>query len=124
MISHKDQMVYKKAFALAMEIFNLSKSFPKEEQFSLTSQIRRSSRSVCANFSEAFKRRKYKAHFLSKLTDCDAENAETEVWLEFALESGYITREEFNKLEYLQQEIGKLLGYMLLNYQKFLQPSF
>ena len=77
-------LAYKKSFKLAMEIFSISKSFPSEEKYSLTDQIRRSSRSVSANIAEATRKRKYEKHFVSKLTDSDAENAETQVWLEYA----------------------------------------
>ena len=99
-----------------MDVFEISKRFPKEERYSLTDQIRRSSRSVYANFAEAYRRR----HFLSKLADCDAENAETEVWLDFALSCKYITQGEYDDLHIQQQEIGKLLGYMLKNPGKYL----
>ena len=75
----KDLLAYKKGFELAMDVYEISKRFPKEEKYSLTDQIRRSSRSVCANFAEAYRRRKYPAHFISKLTDSDPENSETEV---------------------------------------------
>jgi four helix bundle protein len=78
-----------------MKIFDLSKSFPKEEKYSLTDQIRRSSRSVCANIAEAYRKRDYPKHFHSKLTDTDAENSETQTWLEIAFACGYITRETF-----------------------------
>jgi four helix bundle protein len=74
-----------------MEIYELSKLFPAEEKYSLTDQIRRSSRSVCANIAESYRKRRYVNHFISKLTDSDAENSETNVWLEFALQCGYIT---------------------------------
>ena len=80
----QDLLAYKKSFELAMEIFSISKSFPSEEKYSLTDQIRRSSRSVSANIAEATRKRKYEKHFVSKLTDSDAENAETQVWLEYA----------------------------------------
>lgn len=86
----EDLLAYKKGFNLAMEIFNESKKFPKEETYSLTDQIRRSSRSVCANISEAYRKRLYPKHFVSKLTDSDAENAETQTWLKFALACEYI----------------------------------
>ena len=82
--SAKDLDVYKKAYELAMIIFNLSKSFPEEERFALTSQIRRSSRSVCLNLREAWAKRRYEAHFISKLTDCDGENSETDSSIDFA----------------------------------------
>lgn len=80
----RELIAYRKSFVLSMEIFHLSKSFPKEKKYSLTDQVRRSSRSVCANLAEAYRKRRYVNHFISKLTDCDAENSETNVWLEFA----------------------------------------
>ena len=88
--SAKDLVVYKKAYVLAMEVFNLSKSFPKEERYALTSQIRRSSRSVCLNLREAWSKRRYEAHFVNKLTDCDGENSETDSSLDFAKVCGYL----------------------------------
>jgi four helix bundle protein len=87
--SAKDLIVYQKAYALAMEIFEVSRKFPPEEKYSLIDQIRRSSRSVCTNLREAWAKRKYKAHFVSKLTDADGENGETKTWLDFAHECGY-----------------------------------
>src|SRR5213595_3990822 len=87
---HRDLEVYCKAFGVAMEIFTLSKKFPKEERYSLTDQIRRSSRSVCANMAEAWRKRRYEAAFVSKLSDSDGEAAETEVHLAFALRCGYL----------------------------------
>ena len=88
--SFKETTVYKKAFALAMEIFEISKSFPKEEKYSLTDQIRRASRSVCTNIAEAYRKKKYIAHFVSKITDSDMENSETNVWLDFSKACKYI----------------------------------
>lgn len=87
---HQDLEVYKMAFDAAMEIFDLSKKFPIEERFSLTDQIRRSSRSVCANFAEAWRKRRYKAAFVAKLNDCEAEAAETQTWIEFVVKCGYL----------------------------------
>lgn len=112
-------LAYKKGFSLAMEIFEISKSFPKEERYSLTDQIRRSSRSVCSNVAEAYRKRKYPKHFVSKLTDSDGENSETRVWLEFALACEYINKSTFDKLELESIEIGKLINYMILNPGKF-----
>ena len=115
----RELLAYKKAFDLAMEIYELSKSFPLEEKYSLTDQIRRSSRSVCANIAEAYRKRRYPNHFISKLTDSDAENSETNVWLEFAFECNYITKEIYQKLSVKNIEIGKLINYMINNPAKF-----
>ncbi len=109
--SHRELDTYEIAFQAAVEIYNLSKLFPKEETYSLTDQIRRSSRSVCANLAEAFRKRKYPKHFVSKLSDSEAEGAETQVWLDFALEFKYITQEQFELLDKkYEQIIGKLVN--------------
>ena len=97
--SVRDLEVYKLAFAAAMEIFQLSKKFPAEEKFSLTDQVRRASRSVCTNISEGWRKRKYKAVFLNKLSDAFQEAAETQTWLEFSLACGYINQREFENLD-------------------------
>lgn len=102
-----------------MEIFQLSKSFPSEEKDSLTDQIRRSSRSVCANIAEAYRKRRYVNHFISKLTDSDAENSETNVWLEFSLNCNYISREKYSELYSKNTEVGKIINYMINNPGKF-----
>jgi four helix bundle protein len=115
----RELLAYKRAFDLAMQIYELSKSFPLEEKYSLTDQIRRSSRSVCANIAEAYRKRRYPNHFISKLTDSDAENSETNVWLEFAFECNYITKEIYQKLSVKNIEIGKLINYMINNPGKF-----
>ena len=112
-------LAYQKSFSLAMKIFNITKSFPKEEMYSLTDQIRRSSRSVPANIAEAYRKRVYPKHFHSKLTDSDAENSETQVWLEFALKCTYINENTHNELLNESNEVGKLINYMILNPQKF-----
>lgn len=119
MAGFKDLIVYQKAFSLAMEIFEISKRFPKEEKYSLTDQIRRSSRSVCSNLAESYRKRRYPAHFLSKLTDSDMENSETDVWLEFSLACNYITEEESTILQTKNTEVGKMIGYMIQNPQKY-----
>ena len=80
----KETTIYKKAFSLTMKIFEISKSFPKEEKYSLIDQVRRSSGSVCTNLAEAYRKRQYPAHLVSKISDCDMENSETGVWLDFA----------------------------------------
>ncbi|MGC6431267.1 MAG: four helix bundle protein [Jejuia sp.] len=115
----KDLLAYKKAFELSMSIFDVSKSFPKEETYSLTDQIRRSSRSVCANLSEAYRKRKYPKHFISKLTDADGENSETSTWLDFALECKYISKEIHSEFSSQGNEIGKLINYMINHPEKF-----
>ncbi len=115
----RELLAYKMGFQLSMEIFQLSKSFPIEEKYSLTDQIRRSSRSVCANIAEAYRKRRYPAHFVSKLTDSDGENSETNVWLEFAYECNYISKEVFLDLSGKTQEVGKLINFMINNPDKF-----
>ncbi|MGJ5627820.1 four helix bundle protein [Nostoc sp. CALU 1950] len=90
---HKDLGIYKIAFEAAMKIFELSKKFPVEERYSLTDQIRRSSRSVCANLAEAWRKRRYEAAFVAKLNDCEAEAAETQTWIEFAVKCNYMNVE-------------------------------
>ncbi|WP_125723209.1 four helix bundle protein [Flavobacterium ustbae] len=115
----QDLLAYKKSFSLAMKIFNITKQFPKEETYSLTDQIRRSSRSVPVTIAEAYRKRIYPKHFYSKLTDSDGENSETQVWLEFALSCKYISIELYQELLNESFEIGKLINYMLLNLGKF-----
>jgi four helix bundle protein len=115
----KELLAFQKSFQLAMDIFQLSKSFPKEEKYSLTDQIRRSSRSVSANIAEAYRKRRYPNHFISKLTDSDAENSETNVWLEFSLKCEYINTETYNDLNNKTVEIGRLINYMINNPNKF-----
>ena len=97
--SVRDLNVYRLAFDTAMEIFELSKEFPIEEKYSLTDQTRRSSRSVCTNLAEGWRKRRYKAVFINKLTDAEQEAAETQTWLEFALACKYITQEIFTNLD-------------------------
>ena len=96
--SHEDLVIYQMAFDAAMKIFQLSKNFPVEEKYSLTDQIRRSSRSVCANLAEAWRKRRYKAAFVAKLSDCEAEAAETQVWLKFAVKCQYLEIEKGREL--------------------------
>ena len=115
----KELLAFQKSFQLAMDVFQLSKSFPKEEKYSLTDQIRRSSRSVSANIAEAYRKRRYTNHFISKLTDSNAENSETNVWLEFSLKCEYINIETYNDLNKKTIEIGKLINYMINNPDKF-----
>jgi four helix bundle protein len=107
--SVRDLEVYKKAFEAAMEIFETSKNFPKEKRYSLTDQIRRSSRSVCTNISEAWRKRRYKAVFINKLSDSEQEAAETQTWLEFSLKCNYINDEIFKKLDDKYEHIFAML---------------
>src|SRR5205809_498791 len=118
--SAKELDVYKAAYDLAMRICELTKSFPAEERFALTSQIRRSSRSVCLNLREAWAKRRYEAHFISKLTDCDGENSETESSMDFAKDCAYITQHEHAEVCSLCAEVGKMLGGMINNPGRFL----
>ncbi len=112
--------VYQKAYKLAMEIFEMSKKFPVEEKYSLTDQIRRSSRAVCSNIAEAYRKRRYPKHFTSKITDSDAEASETVVWLDFAMDCNYISSETHDRLEKEYEEVGKMLGSMADHPEKFL----
>ena len=115
----QDLLAYKKSFALAMRIFEITKTFPKEETYSLTDQVRRSSRSVPVTIAEAYRKRVYPKNFYSKLTDSDSENSETQVWLDFALSCKYIKEEVYNELTSESIEIGKLINYMISNPEKF-----
>jgi len=115
----QDLYAYQKSFDLGMKIFRITKTFPKEEVYSLTNQVRRSSRSVSANIAEAYRKRRYPRHFISKLSDSDAENAETQTWLEYALACEYIEVETFNAIIKESEEVGKLINYMILNPEKF-----
>ena len=118
-MSFKTLEGYKKGFDLAMDVYQVSKSFPKEETFSLTDQIRRSSRSVCANISEAYRKRRYVKNWIRQLTDSDGENTETQVWLDFAKACNYISDDHFNQLTERSEEVGRLLNYMINNPGKF-----
>ncbi len=118
--SAKELNVYKKAFVLSMDIFNLSQKWPPAEKYSLTDQIRRSSRSTCANLQEAWSKRRYEAHFISKLTDCDGENSETHTWIDYAMECNYITKEQHTNLIEESEAIGRMLGSMLNKPKSFL----
>jgi four helix bundle protein len=118
--SAKELVVYQKAFELAMRVFEVSKRFPAEERFALASQIRRSSRSVCLNLREAWAKRRYEAHFVSKLTDCAGECAETDSSLDFAHACEYITAAEHKELVSLNIEVGKMLTIMLKSPEKWL----
>jgi four helix bundle protein len=122
-ISFRDLTVYKKAFSLAMEIFELSKKFPSEEKFGLSSQIRNSSRSVCSAIAEGYRKRLYEAHFISKISDADMENSETQVWLDFSISCKYIDSKLYKDLFNKSEEVGKLLNHMIVYPEKYLKQS-
>ena len=117
---HRDLKVYQLAYKLAMDIFKASKSFPKEEKFALTDQIRRSSRSIAANIAEGFRKRQYPKMFVSKLADADGETAETQVWLDFARDCEYMSPELQTELTKGYEEVGKMLGAMMSMPEKFM----
>ncbi len=118
--SAKDLDVHKKAYELAMKVFEVSKGFPPEERFALTGQVRRSSRSVCLNLREAWAKRRHEAHFVSKLTDCDGENSETESSLDFARDCRYITSDKHAELTGICREVGKMMGSLIKHPDPFL----
>ena len=119
MRGYRDLKVYQLAYKLAMEIFDESKGFPKEERYSLTDQIRRSSRSVATNIAEGFRKRQYPNMFVSKLADADAEATETQVWLDFALDCGYLHKERHDGFVIRYEEVGRMLGGMMAEPEKF-----
>jgi len=121
--THRDLEVYQIAFETAMKIFQESKSFPKEERYSLTDQVRRSSRSVCANLAEAWRKRRYEASFVSKLSDAEAEAAETQVWLEFTAKCDYLSQETVQELWRAYDNIlGKIVS-LINNPKQWLLPG-
>jgi four helix bundle protein len=115
----KETRVYKLAFELAMEIFEITKCFPKDEKYSLTDQIRRSSRSVCICLLEAYRKKRYELHFVAKVTDSDGENSETSGWLDFSLACKYIAEIVYRKLNYKAEEVGRLLNHMINNPEQY-----
>jgi four helix bundle protein len=116
----RDLKVYQLAYKLAMEVFNESKSFPKDERYSLTDQIRRSSRSIATNIAEGYRKRQYPKMFVSKLADADGEATETQVWLDYARDCGYLPTERHDTLLKEFEEIGKMLGSMMATPEKFM----
>ena len=118
-MSFKTLLAYQKGFDLAMEIFHLTKEFPKSEVFGLSSQMIRSSRAVCSAIAEGYRKRQYGKHFKSKLSDADSENSETQLWLDFAEACQYISEEKRIELQTKSEEVGKLLNYMINNPDKF-----
>lgn len=119
----RELTVYKKAFVLSMEIFKISKKIPVEEKYGLTSQIMNCSRSVCASIAEAYRKRRYEAHFISKSSDADMENSETQVWLDFALACEYINKEQFSDMLSQSGEVGKLINHMIANPEKYINKN-
>lgn len=115
----RDLLAYKKGFELAMEIFKPTKFFPPDERFSLTDQIRRSSRSVTICLAEAYRKRSYPAHFVAKITDSDMENTETQGWLDYAFACGYISEEHYRDVLAKSEEVGRLLQAMIAHPEKF-----
>ena len=115
----KDLLVYKKAFALALKVFKLTRKFPKEELYTLVDQVHRSSRGVCTNLAEGYRKRRYVAHFIAKVTDSDMECSETIVHMDFALALGYITEEEHAPVVAEYEEVGRLLNDMIENPFKY-----
>ena len=118
-MSFKTLLAYQKGFDLAMEIFLLTKDFPKSEVYGLSSQIVGSSRAVCSAIAEAYRKRQYVKHFKSNLIDADSENSETQLWLDFALACNYISEDKREDLQNKSEEVGKLLNYMMQNPEKF-----
>jgi len=117
---HRDLKVYQLAYRFPMEIFHLSRRFPREEVYSLTDQIRRSSRSVATNLAEGYRKRRYPNVLMNKLTDCDAEGAETQVWLDFAFDCGYLAKDKYQELLAGYEEVGRMLAEMMAKPEKFL----
>ena len=120
MQGYRDLKVFQLSYRLAMETFHLSKSFPPEERYSLTDQIRRSSRSVPANIAEGFRKRQYPKAFVNKLSDADGEATETQVWLSFSKDCGYMKAEDHQRLTEGYLEVGRMVGSMIANPEKFL----
>jgi len=118
--SYRDLRVYQASISASMKIFEVTKSFPKKEVYSMTDQMRRSSRSVCSNIGEAWRRRRYKAAFISKLNDSETEATETQVWLELAMLSGYITREFYDEMFNEYESIVAQLVVMINQPEKWI----
>lgn len=119
----RDLRVYRDAFSLAREIYHVSKEWPAEERYALTDQIRRSSRSVCANIAEAWRKRRYPKYFISKLSDSDAETAETRVWLDFAVDCEYVSQDQYEDLDARYDRIQGSLVKMMTESARWCSPS-
>jgi four helix bundle protein len=118
-LGFRDLRVYQLAYQLAMEIFRDSKAFPVEEKYSLTDQVRRSSRSVAANIAEGYRKKRYPKMFVSKMADADGEATETQVWLDFARDCGYLSSQRQQQLTKDYEEVGRMLGSMILKPERF-----
>jgi four helix bundle protein len=116
----RDLIGFKKAFDLAMEIFKVTKSFPPEERYELSDQLRRSSRGVCRSIGEGYRKRQYPKHFSSKLSDADMENTETQVSLDFANACNYLNQDKYQELIEKSEEVGRMLSHMVENPEKFI----
>jgi four helix bundle protein len=116
----KEMDVYRLSYQLALDLFHITKKFPRDEKYLLVNQIRHLSRSVCANIAEAYRKRRYPRHFVSKLTDADGEASETGIWLDFAKDFGYINKEEYINLINRYLKAGRMLGGMMKNPEKFI----
>jgi four helix bundle protein len=121
--SFRDLLVYKKARAVTKEIFGISKTFPKEEMYSLTNQVRRSSRSIGGQIAEAWAKRRYEKHFISKLTDADGEQLETQHWIDTAEDCGYLSSAQAANMNHDLEEIGKMLNSMMSKADRFCLPD-
>jgi len=118
--SFRDLKVYQKAFSFAMKVFEITKSFPSDENFELTHQIRRSSRAVCRAIGEGYRKRQYPRHFSAKMSDADIENTETQVSLDFAESCKYISKRDYQEFLDCSEEIGRMLNHMILNPEKYM----
>ncbi|HLF64413.1 MAG TPA: four helix bundle protein [Saprospiraceae bacterium] len=119
MSDYRDLIVYQKAFDNAMLVFEMTKSFPPFEKYSITTQIRNSSRSVCANLAEGYRKRHYIKHFVSKISDADMENSETIVWLNFSVACKHISGNQYTQMVEKFEEVGRMLNHMMNNPEKF-----
>jgi four helix bundle protein len=122
--SHKDLDVYQLAFTAACRLFEISKRFPREETYSLTDQIRRASRAVCSGIAEGWRRRRYVAAFVNKLNEAEGEGAETQVWTSFALECGYITKQEYDEIQEMYDHVLRMLVKMIIDPEPWLILHF
>lgn len=121
--SFRDLTAYKKSYILAMEVFEITKKFPKEERYALIDQVRRSSRSVCRAIGEGYRKRQYPKHFSSKMSDADMENTETQISLDFAKDCQYISPEQHKKLLSMSEEVGRMLNHMVENPENYKPKS-